>query len=112
MRHIESAHRFAAAITSEKPIDCLRAVLEHHKQYGGGLRWFVLCNGKVEARTPPANSISRYGFRLWPLCRLATQCGVLKTMPKVLHDEFAYLDEEDDEQRQFGVGIVAAFRCA
>ncbi len=97
MRYIESAHRFAAAITSEKPIDCLRAVLEHHKQYGGGLRWFVLCNGKVEARTPPANSISRYGFRLWPLCRLATQCGVLKTMPKVLHDESAYLDEEDDE---------------
>lgn len=97
MRHIETAHRFANAITTDQPIECFRILLRHHETYGGGLRWFVLRNGRVEARTPPTNSASRYGFRLWSLCRLATQCGVLKTMPGVLHDKFADLDDEYDE---------------
>jgi hypothetical protein len=97
MRHIETAHRFADAITTDQPIECFRVLLRHHETYGGGLRWFVLRNGRVEARTPPTNSASRYGFRLWSLCRLATQCGVLKTMPKALLDELANLDDEYDE---------------
>jgi len=98
LRHIEAAHRFAGAITTDRPIECLRALLQHHEVYGGGLRWFVLRNGRVEPRTPPANSASRYGFRLWSLCRLATQCGVLKTMPAALRNDPAYLDEEENEQ--------------
>lgn len=93
IRHIESAHRFATAISSAHPADCLRAVLENHEMYGGGLRWFVLRNGKVEARTPPGGGASRYRFRLWPLCRLATQCGVLRKMPGALTD-----DESDDDE--------------
>ena len=54
LRHIETAHRFASAIPSARPIECLRALLQHHELYGGGLRWFVLRNGWVEPRTPRA----------------------------------------------------------
>jgi hypothetical protein len=87
VRHVETAHRFASAIPSARPLECLRAVLEHHETYGGGLRWFVLRNGKVEPRTPPRAGSSRYRFRLWSLCRLAVQCGVLRAMPAALADE-------------------------
>jgi hypothetical protein len=84
LRHIELAHRFASAITSDRPIECLHALLQHHEMYGGGLRWFVLRNGVIEPRTPWRGGSSRYRFRLWSLCRLASQCGVLPSMPRAL----------------------------
>ena len=84
LRHIEQAHRFASAMTSAEPIECLRALLQHHELYGGGLRWFVLRNGVIEPRTPWRGGSSRYRFRLWSLCRLASQCGVLPGMPRAL----------------------------
>jgi hypothetical protein len=84
IRHIETAHRFASAIASAQPVECLRALLQHHETYGGGLRWFVLRSGRVEPRTPPNVGSSRYRFRLWSLCRLATQCAVLPDMPAAL----------------------------
>lgn len=97
-RHIETAHRFASAITSSRPIECLRALLEHHEIYGGGLRWFVLRSGKVEAKTPPGAGSSRYRFRLWSLCRLGAQCGVLRGMPAALRtDQEAEEDGEASE---------------
>lgn len=94
VRHAETASRFASAIPVSRTADCLRAVLEHHEQYGGGLRWFVLRNGQVEPRTPPRAGSSRYRFRLWSLARLATQCGVLNKMPEALRLDVA---DEDDE---------------
>lgn len=97
LRHIDAARRFAEAITADQPVDCFRQVLLHHKTYGGGLHWFVLDNNRIQAHTPPIGVASRYGFRLWPLCRLATQCGVLETMPTALLDDAAYLDDEDNE---------------
>ena len=84
LRHIESAHRFANVMTSAQPIECLRALLQHHEQYGGGLRWFILRNGVIEPRTPWRGTSSRYRFRLWSLCRMAAQCGVLHNMPRAL----------------------------
>lgn len=93
LRHIESAHRFASAMTSADPIECLSALLQHHELYGGGLRWFVLRNGVIEPRTPWRGGSSRYRFRLWSLCRLATQCGVLADMPHALFAE----DEAGEE---------------
>jgi hypothetical protein len=93
-RHIETAHRFAGAIPSARPAECLAALLQHHEVYGGGLRWFVLRNGWVEPRTPWRGGSSRYRFRLWSLCRLATQCGVLDNMPRALLE--AVETEEDD----------------
>jgi hypothetical protein len=83
-RHVESGYRFASVIQTDLPIDCLAALLHHHEFYGGGLRWFVLRNGKIEPRTPQGNDSSRYRFRLWPLCRLAAQCGVIRKMPSAL----------------------------
>jgi len=97
LRHIETARRFADMVKTDQPIECLRLLLHYHETYGGGLRWFVLRNGRVEPRTPPLSSASRYGFRLWSLCRLATQCGVLKTMPGSIRDESADLDEDDEQ---------------
>ena len=93
LRHIETAHRFASAIPSAQPIECLRALLQYHEMYGGGLRWFVLRNGRVEPRTPPLAGSSRYRFRLWSLCRLATQCGVLRNMPPAIRDDDSGEDE-------------------
>jgi hypothetical protein len=97
LRHIEKAHRFARAIPSARPNDCLRALLQHHEVYGGGLRWFVLRDGKVETRTPPRAVSSRYRFRLWSLCRLATQCGVLRNMPSALRGEEEAEEDETSE---------------
>jgi hypothetical protein len=92
IRHIETAHRFAAAIPNARPHECLAALLQYHEFYGGGARWFVLRNGRVEPRMRTGTGASRYGFRLYSLCRLATQCGVIGTMPEALRDE-----EEADE---------------
>jgi hypothetical protein len=98
LRHIERAHRFASAIPSARPIDCLRAILHHHELYGGGLRWFVLRDGWVEPRTPPRAGSSGYRFRLWSLCRLATQCGVLRNMPNALfEDDETEADESSED---------------
>jgi len=94
LRHIETAHRFANAIPSADPIECFTALLHHHELYGGGLRWFVLRNGHVEPRLPPSATVSGYRFRLWSLCRLATQCGVIRDMPDGLLEEDEELVEE------------------
>jgi len=87
LRHIETAHRFASAIPSARPTECLGALLHYHEAYGGGLRWFVLRNGQVEPRTPSRAGSSSYRFRLWSLCRLASQCGVLRNMPPALRGD-------------------------
>jgi hypothetical protein len=94
LRHIETAHRFAGAITSARPVECLGALLQHHETYGGGLRWFVLRNGWIEPRTPWRGGSSRYRFRLWSLCRLAAQCSVLRGMPSALLGD---VEAEEDE---------------
>lgn len=99
-RHLETVHRFAGAINSQRPERCLQILLEYHELHGGGLRWFVLRDGKVEARTPPRAGSSRYRFRLWSLCRLGAQCGLLRDMPDALRGDgeaAAGASEADDE---------------
>lgn len=99
--HVVTADRFADAIRSGRPVECLRALLQHHEIYGGGLLWFVLRNGRVERRAPSGGGSSLYRFRLWSLCRLATQCGVLRNMPRALcedmESEEGKSSETDDE---------------
>jgi hypothetical protein len=97
LRYTETAHRFAAAIRGARPIDVLGNLIEHHEQYGGGLRWFVLRNGWVEPRTPWRGGSSLYRFRLWSLCRLAAQCGVLNKMPRALREDFEANEDESSE---------------
>lgn len=97
LRHAASADRFAQTMAgSAAPMECFRQLLRHHEIYGGGLRWFVLRNERVEARTLSNGDASRYRFRLWALCRLAAQCGVLTNMPKAFHDDVELDDEDDD----------------
>jgi hypothetical protein len=93
LRHVETVHRFANAIPSADPVECLAALLSHHEIYGGGLRWFVLRGGQVEPRLPPLTNASGYRFRFWSLCRLATQCGVITDMPVGLREEAEEVEE-------------------
>lgn len=86
LRHIESANDFANAIKNAQSIDCFRDLIKHHEANGGGLRWFVLQGDRIELRTPSRIGSSRYRFRLSSLCRLATQCGVISTMPSAFKD--------------------------
>jgi hypothetical protein len=95
LRHVEQAHRFAGAIPGARPFECLQALLLHHESYGGGLRWFVLRDEWVEPRTPWRGGSSRYRFRLWSLCRLAAQCGVLGKMPSALIRDVEGSEEEE-----------------
>jgi len=95
LRHIDTANRFANAMKSEQPIQCLKALLHYHEQYGGGLRWFGLHNNDlVVPITQPRAGSSRYRFRLWSLCRLATQCGVLRNMPRAISNDYEAKEDE------------------
>jgi hypothetical protein len=94
LRHIDTAHRFAGAVPGARPVECLGALLRHHETYGGGLRWFVLRDSWIEPRTPWRSGSSRYRFRLWSLCRLAAQCGVLRDMPVALLGD---VEQDEDE---------------
>ena len=93
VRHIDGAHRFAAPFSSSAPLDCLRKLLHYHEMYGGGQRWFVERDGRIEAQVSPRRGSSRYRFRLWSLCRLGAQCGVLRTLPRGLVGEAEDSDE-------------------
>lgn len=93
LRHIDSAVRFAGAITSAKPAECFRALLNHHESYGGGLRWFVQKDDRVEPRSPASLGAARYRFRLWTLCRLAVQCGVVRTTPLAIRGDLSTNDD-------------------
>ena len=98
LSHIESADDFARAFSSEASSACLKALLQYHAQHGGGVLWFELRDGRVEPRSVPTKAASaRYRFRLWSLCRLATQCGVLKAMPRAFDSGVDDLLEDDDE---------------
>ena len=97
IRHVETANRFAGAITTAAANECLKEVLYHHELYGGGLRWFVLRDGRIEPRTPPRSGTSRYRFRLWQLCRLAAQCGLQSGMPAGLENDTAVEEDELEE---------------
>ena len=94
VRHIDSAYQFAETFTSSRPSECLLKLVQHHERFGGGQRWFIEHDGVIEQRIPPHGVSSRYRFRLWPLCRLGVQCGVLRTMPQGLIDEIEDGDGE------------------
>jgi len=71
--------------------------LQHHEVHGGGLRWFVLRDQQIEPRAPPGAGPSRYRFRLWSLCRLAAQSGVLRSMPLALREDVEADEDEASE---------------
>ena len=97
VRHIDAANRFASAVATANRLECLRELLLHHELRGAGLRWFVLRGGNVEARSPAALGSARYRFRLWSLCRLAAQVGVIDGMPSGLEADDYELADDDEE---------------
>jgi hypothetical protein len=86
MRHIESVDQFADLFTDAAPSKCIADLVDHHMRKGGGLHWFGLHAGQIEAGSPANTGSSRYRFRFWSLCRLAAQCGVIQSMPVGLVD--------------------------
>ena len=72
LRHIETAHRFVSAIPSARPIECLRALLQHHELYGGGLRWFVSAMAG-SSRARPGAAVRR---------ATASACGPSAGLPR------------------------------
>jgi hypothetical protein len=93
VRHIDGAHRFAETVAGATTRDCLQKLVQYHEMFGGGQQWFVERDGQIQPRVPPRGQASRYRFRLWSLCRLGAQCGVLRTLPKGLREEQAIVDE-------------------
>jgi|GEM_PF-1081013 len=68
----------AEAVTGNHSIEATtHAVIRHHEVCGGGLRWFRLHQNRIEPLLPEKElAASDYRFRLWPLARLAAQCGI------------------------------------
>jgi len=96
--HCGKASDFAQTITSVEPQNCVKALLDHHEQRGGGLLWFVRRGLHVELCSTPTDRVAApYRFRLWSLCRLAAQCGVIKKMPPALSNGDVESSEHDDE---------------
>jgi hypothetical protein len=73
-----------AMAASSNAVEQIKAIAQHHRKYGGGLRWF---EQTAENLVPLINDkgvvASDYRFRLGALCKLAAQCGVAD-MKKVL----------------------------
>lgn len=95
LRFLDSIHQFADSFCDKAPAAVLRSLLEHHQQFGGGRRWFVLNGDSVEPCSAFSSQSFRYRFRLWQLCRLAVQCGLIEDMPGSLKTEVDYDDTED-----------------
>jgi len=94
--HVHTVARFAETVRAASTTDRVRVLLEYHELHGGGLRWFVVRDHRVEPRMRPRAGSARYRFRLWALCRLAVQSGVLRRMPRsILDDASAGGDGED-----------------
>lgn len=74
----------------------LQALLRHHELYGGGLKWFRWRKDRIEPLLPQNRvAVSHYRFRIWPLSRLATQCGVAN-----LRDVLTLLSTEQDTDEE------------
>jgi len=62
---------------AKAPADQIRALSQHHGEFGGGRRWFRMQDDKLIPLVANNDiAASNYRFRLLPLVRLAAQCGV------------------------------------
>jgi hypothetical protein len=73
--------RLAEAMKNARTLDeQICALTRHHREYGGGRRWFNEKSGKLELAVRDNDIVtSDYRFRLRSLCLLAAQCGVAST---------------------------------
>jgi hypothetical protein len=87
--HFPTVEAFARELRGATTADGgLRCLVAHHEGHGGGRRWFRLDRGAlVRDAGLSGQDSSYYRFRLWPLCRLAVQLGVISTMPRALSQD-------------------------
>lgn len=100
--HRSTVDALADHVLKPSVTDCLIGLLHHHESSGGGLRWFLLRDGKLLPRSSGSQTSARYRFRLFPLSRMAVQCGEAETIPVALADDEPgllpeELSEEDDD---------------
>ncbi|MBS2031508.1 MAG: hypothetical protein JST54_26645 [Deltaproteobacteria bacterium] len=82
-----------ASLAARSTSDAVTALVKHHESFGGGLRWFRLRRDRIEPLLPQdVGRASDYGFRLWSLCRMASQCGI----PNLKHALTAAQTRESD----------------
>lgn len=76
--HEPVATRLAEVMNSAaSPIEQIRALVNHHHEYGGGRRWFREQVGALAPLVADTGiTASDYRFRLRSICLLAAQCGV------------------------------------
>jgi hypothetical protein len=85
-----------AMLGAVSPAEQLRALSKHHREHGGGLRWFREKAGKLVPLVADTGiAATDYRFRLRPLARLAAQCGVA-SMNSAL-DALSQQEPDDEE---------------
>jgi hypothetical protein len=74
----EVVSRLAKALQrASTPTEQLQAFTHHHREHGGGRRWFRAESGKmIPLLADTGIAASDYRFRLRPLIHLAAQCGI------------------------------------
>lgn len=76
----------------------IAVLVDHHVVSGGGLRWMKTQDDRIVPTAPTRyQDATPYRFRLWQLCRLAVQCGVIQRMPQGLTDQ-REVPEADQEE--------------
>jgi hypothetical protein len=96
--HEHVVTRLAEAIRdASTPVEQLRALVAHHQEHGGGLRWFREQAGALVPLVADTGiPASEYRFRLRSLCRLAAQCGVANMNNALNILEGDRLDEDEE----------------
>lgn len=102
---LDNADALAEALckASKSPPGMLQALITHHVERGGGLRWFWLSPDKKfilrVARDRPYGG-TMYRFRLAALSRMAVQCGHMPALKyRTLFDTSDELDEDQEVSR-------------
>ena len=86
----ELSNKLAEVLSEDSRENRLRNLFQFHSEHGAGLRWMYIDNNNILPLLPTnSRGASPYRYRLWQLCRLAVQCGVINTMPDALtsHDD-------------------------
>ena len=91
---VELCEKLAKTLLVPSKEKRLRFLFRYHMEFGSGLPWMCIEKDNIIPLLPINNrGGTPYRFRLWQLCRLAVQCGIISKMPSVLAPDF-----DDDEE--------------
>jgi hypothetical protein len=96
-REVDSLAHDVVSLQGRSRTETIACLVRHHLSCGGGLRWMKLQDSTIVPTAPTRHvDASQYRFRLWQVCRMAVQCGVVESMPAALTAETALDDEEEE----------------